>query len=254
MNTWVDFTRRSDPAHRDGTVLLKNNLARHGFPDVFCFWTKAPAIVASLYANAIRQMQTAGVLVLAQVTLNNYGRPLEAGVNPAFQDLSMLNQLLGPNAIRLRFDPIIAGFTSPAHFKQTVAQAVRHNINRITINFLVSQYKNCQSALNNAGILFHNPTIPERVAIIKKLRDLTPNSIDLAACAESVALCRQLSFLKPAACADPAWAVLLRPDLRYFHKHGSRKDCGCVYTDDWGVYRSRGGYRCPHQCLYCYAK
>jgi DNA repair photolyase len=36
--------------------------------------------------------------------------------------------------------------------------------------------------------------------------------------------------------------------------HTSRKGCGCFYTHDWGEYPSKGGYPCPHKCLYCYAK
>ena len=142
--SWIDFTRRNDPAHPQGLKLLQNNIAQHGYPKVLCFWTKAPDTVARLYHDVIIDMQNHYTLVLAQVTINNYPE-MEPGVKPEpltslvnIQGSSIpLHRPISSDAIRIRFDPIIVGYTTPKHFKQTLNVAVRHSIKRIITNFLV---------------------------------------------------------------------------------------------------------------------
>jgi len=63
MSSWIDFTRRNDPAHPDAVLHLRRMLQSRKLPDVFCFWTKNPEFVANEYANAIRHMHERGVLV-----------------------------------------------------------------------------------------------------------------------------------------------------------------------------------------------
>ena len=84
---------------------------------------------------------------------------------------------------------------------------------------------------------------------------MTPKGVELAVCAESNGLRRKMPQLKKAQCSDPNWAISIKPELKgRFKVNSSRPGCGCVYDDDWLDYRSRGGYKCPFGCLYCYAK
>lgn len=251
--TWVDFTRRNDPAHPAGVEILEKKLLQ-GFPHVFCFWTKAPVKVASLYAHHIKKMQEQGTLVLSQVTLNNY-KEMEPGVNDFDKNLGPLIELLGgPQYIRLRFDPIIVGYTTPAHFSKTVEVALKHGIKRIIVNFLVPEYKGVGLLLAKKGFKIQKPSHEMKVEILSRLLSMS-RGIEIAVCAESFALTNDLPQLKKAACSDAEWAEELRPDLKgIFTLRPSREGCGCCYSADWGIYRNWGGYACPHQCLYCYAK
>ena len=79
---WIDFTRRNDPAAPFWVRRLQEQLETQERPDVLCFWTKAPAVIAALYGATIRALQQAGTLVLAQVTDNHYGHVLEPGISP----------------------------------------------------------------------------------------------------------------------------------------------------------------------------
>ncbi|MBC8232250.1 DUF1848 family protein [bacterium] len=256
MNWWMDFTRRNDPAHPAGLVQLQRQLADNSYPHILCFWTKAPAILSEMYFDTIVDMQKEDVLVLAQVTINNYFAPMEPNITPAMIDLTQLVRLIGSDSIRIRFDPIIVGYTTPAHFKQTVAIATKHNIKRIVTKFLIPEYKGVGKLLQQQGFNIEQPTLSHQTEILARLLNVaTDAGVELAVCAETANLIQELPKLKPAACADPDWATALRPDFHGLLQHRpSRPGCGCVYSGDWGEYRSRGGYTCPHQCLYCYAK
>jgi hypothetical protein len=76
MTSWIDYTRRNDPACEAGVDRLRSKL-QGNFPDVFCFWSKAPGKIFTLYSDLIKKMQDNGTVVLAQFTINNYGEPLE---------------------------------------------------------------------------------------------------------------------------------------------------------------------------------
>jgi hypothetical protein len=258
--SWIDFTRRNDPACPAGVDLFRQQLSQHGYPSVLCFWTKAPATVAELYHDAIAEMQNWGTLVLAQVTMNCYGQDMEPGITPEKRDLGPLVDLIGAGAIRLRFDPIIPGYSTMQHFLDCLAVARKHGIRQITANFLVAEYKGVGRLLQARGFDVREPTIRWKIDVIKRMHPYVVNTdVEIAVCAESAYLAtagdHHLPWLKPAKCADPDWAISLCPDLAdTFKLRPSRKGCGCAYSGDWGQYRNRGSYRCPHGCLYCYAK
>lgn len=251
---WIDYTRRSDPAHPAGVERLKAKLGQEGYPRVFCFWTKAPKNVAVLYRELIAEMKQNGTMVLAQVTLNGY-RELEPGIRPEFTALEDLVALLGDHKhVRARFDPIIPGYTTPGHFKRHLQVITEAGIEQTTINFLVPSYKDVGKILRKRKINFHEPIEQEKLDIANRLKEMADKyGVKVAVCAESAEIAKQIPGILRARCADPEWAWNL--DVKEnFSRRPSRKGCGCVYSDDWGEYHSRGGYRCPHGCLYCYAK
>ncbi len=249
-NRWIDFTRRNDPACQQGLDRLQAQLKKYGYPGVLCFWSKNPQGIALLYNEIIKEMQANGTVVLAQFTINNYGLKLEPGISSGMLDLSGIIELLGPDKIRLRFDPIIPGTTNISHFRATIEIAQNFGIKRIIANFIMPEYKGVGKLMASEGITIAHITDPQKQAILCRMLSMLKDiGIELAVCAETAALANY--GLKSASCADPQWArqfgveVVGRP---------SRKGCGCCYSDDWGQYRSRGGWVCPHGCLYCYAK
>lgn len=256
--TWVDFTRRSDPAHPMGIKYLERNLRKFGAPKVFCFWTKAPAIVAKMYEDIVLKMQSEGCMVLAQITLNGY----ESKMEPIQHERTLIGplaDLLGdPKRIRLRFDPIIPGYTQKGHFESCVVAAAGHGIDQITTNFLVPSYKGVGKLLKEEGYQIFSPSWKWKVGTLRTLvHEARKRNVTVAGCAELYRdkIAQEVPGLRISGCSDPTWATSLNPGLKdAFTPRASRPGCQCVYTADWGRYASRGGYRCPHNCLYCYAK
>ena len=248
----IDYSRRTDPACAAGLKLFQKRLRLDKPPAVLHFWTKAPAVLAELYGPIIRQLQAAGSIVCAQVTLNAYDPPLEA-VSREMRELGPLVGLLGKQAVRLRFDPIILGYTTLHHYKQVLAAAERYQLRRITVNFLVPGYEGVGNLLAQYGISAEQGSVQRKIATLQRLRAATPKEIDLAVCAETAALWQQVPGLTRASCADPAWFKALGL-VEEVSGHASRPGCGCLYSADWGKYPTQGSYICPHKCLYCYAK
>ena len=250
-NRWIDYSRRTDVACIAGLERLKSMLAKEGYPAVLCFWTKNPKGIAEIYSDIISEMQHHGTIILAQVTINGYGKVLEPGISDDMFDLSGLVKSIGSDHVRFRFDPIIPGFTTMHHFRRTVAIAEQFGIDRIITNFIVPGYKGVGKLLAKHGIIIPEITDVRRKDILGALSNvLCGSNISLAVCAETAKFADD--HIKTASCSDPAWAKQFgSPD---FKLNPSRKGCGCCYSADWGRYPSQGGWTCPHGCLYCYAK
>ena len=249
----IDYSRRTDPASIEGVDVLKNKIEKYGYPKLIHFWTKAPAVLFDLYKDVITDLKKNNVIVCAQITLNSYGLPLEK-VTSDMQELKNLVSLLGNDFIRLRFDPIIIGYTCMSHFKKTVNAAGKFHIKRITVNFLEPKYKRVGELLKKVNVDVVNAGQDKKIYVLNKLRNAAPDRIELALCAESSGLLKHVEGYNKASCADPEWFRCLGLEVDNIKGHFSRRGCGCYYTDDWGVYPTKKGYICPHKCLYCYAK
>ena len=253
---WVDYTRRNDPSTEYWANHLKEMLKSQGYPKVLMFWTKAPGTVAELYKDIVKDMQKNGTLVLAQVTYNGYGRELEPGVTPERVELKPLVDLMGPLHIRLRLNPVIAGYTTQSHIERVLEAAKEHGIKRVHTEFIRLGYKDVQYKM--ARFKIHESSRREKIDF---LRDFVEQGrkygVEIAGCAESNEenLYDEVEGLVKCGCSDKNWAEALKPEYKgIFRTRSCRPGCLCCYTDDWGEYSSRGAPNCPHQCLYCYAK
>jgi hypothetical protein len=253
---WVDYTRRNDPATQYWVEHLKKKIKARGYPYVLCGWTKAPAVVAELYGETIKDMQAHGTLVLCQVTYTGY-TDLEPAVTPERAELGPLVDLLGADHVRLRFDPIIVGYTRDEHFQRCLDAAVKFHINTIATKFIILRYKNVAEAMHEFGV----DRVATKAEMVDILRGYVARAgkvgVTMSGCAELKAadIIKDVPGLLMHGCADMAWAEALRPDLKgLFKPHRSRTGCNCCYTEDWGLYKNQGGPRCVHQCVYCYAK
>jgi hypothetical protein len=254
----VDFTRRNDPACLAAYQCFSGCLEKREAPSVLCFWTKAPNTVAAMYEKEIQMLQEQGTLVLCQTTLNLGGyRVLEPNITRDAVKLGKLISLLGsPKHIRARFDPIIFGFTTPKMFAEHCKYIAGYGITRTTVNFMVFSYKDIRDQFKAKGFPVAEPTLERKRRTLETISEIASRyNIEVAVCAETSAYAGQIPGILPARCSDPNWALSLLPDLSERVKgHPSRKGCGCIYSDDWGIYRNKGGWSCPHQCIYCYAK
>ena len=257
MNTWIDYTRRNDPAQEYYVSKLAKMITKQT-PDVLCFWTKNPGFIVEHYTPMIKELVARGTIVLAQVTVNTgYGK-LEPNVNTTDHGgLSDLCALLGPGRVRVRFDPIILGFTTPGMFERCVEACFYNGVERITTNFLVPSYKGVGKLLKEKyGIDARVATNAKRVRVLRRIVNIAAiHGIEVAGCAEIYrdGIDGQVPGLIRAGCSDASWAQQFNPGL-IFTQRSSRPGCQCCYSGDWGVYASRGGPPCPHQCVYCYAK
>ena len=261
MATWVDFSRRNDPACEQAFRVFCEQISRAEksgkLPEVICFWTKNPGLVADLYAGPIQYYQRQGVTFLAQVTVNDYGREIEPGA-PDFESaragLRKLAKWLPANAIRLRLDPIIPGVTAPRHIKQLGKIVVEFDISRITVNMIQWKYKGIDKLWRSMDKEPIEWDEPKKLQVLQTIRDLVPSQCSIAACAETSWATEHLPWLQPTGCATPEWAGEVLGYIPEIFGHASRQFCGCLYSGDWGQYASKGGWKCPHQCAYCYAK
>jgi len=261
-HTWIDYTRKTDPACPAGVKRIGvriNDLYFHEkpFPDVVCFWTKNPAGLAKMYQSLITGMKEQGVVVLAQVTINPGYQPLlEPGIKREFWRLDELAELLGsPRHIRARFDPYIPGFTSLEMFERHCDLVSGYGIVRTVTNFVVKKYKDVRAVLKSLGIDGPKLSQQEEVEILAKMIEIAGKyGLELQACAEINQYPELVPGLLSPACSDAEWPKSLGHDLK-FKARPSRRGCGCCYSDDWGLYKNEtGGWACPHQCVYCYAK
>jgi DNA repair photolyase len=258
MSTWIDYTRRNDPAQQYYVDKLERKLmVRSNVPDVLCFWTKAPRFIAENYKDSISRMWDCDSIVLAQVTWNTGYELLEPNVTHAFSDLAALVDLLGSENVRLRFDPIIPGFTKLEMFKVCANHAAELGVRQITTNFLVPSYKGVGALLKeqfniNAAELASGA----KIDILNRMVEVADaRGVRVAGCAEIYrdGIDKKVDGLLGTGCSDPEWAREHNKSLS-FTVRPSRPGCRCVYTNDWGEYSDRGGPKCPHQCVYCYAK
>jgi len=211
-----------------------------------------------MYQKEIKKLQEQGTLVLCQTTLNLSGyQALEPNITNNDIELDSLIKLLGgPVHIRARFDPIIFGFTTPRMFREHCKYISGHGITHTTVNFLQPFYKNVYKELKKQGLPVIKATLERQQYTLETLAAIASYyNVRIAVCAETSVFVDKIPGLLPAKCSDPNWAVSIAPVLADEIKgHSSRKGCGCMYSDDWGVYHNQGGWSCPHQCIYCYAK
>ena len=132
-------------------------------------------------------------MVLAQVTDNHYGQLLEPGILPERADLEPLVNLLGAGNIRLRFDPILPGFTTLEHFQACLEDALRFGIQRITINWIIiHKYRHVAMRLQRVGLTPREATEDEQAAFARDLLEQASGRVELAVCAESHTLVRSV--------------------------------------------------------------
>jgi hypothetical protein len=260
--TYIDVTRRTDPARIDQAWSNLYAVVRSfGAPWMVQLWTKDAAGALARGGSVMRCLLRYGSTLAAQVTVTGLGSTFwepRVPIEPFAGVAELISLVGGPDHIKWRYDPIIPGVHRPCRFRFLAGWAASLGITRCVINFIAppGRYKRVDRRLSNVlpgwakGMpgydhAWRAETAAELVEVGGEL------GLTVAACAESADLVGEVPGLKPAACGDYDWFVALSGrDPGRVPAGGSRPGCGCAAYFDVGLYGQRR--RC-HGCLYCYA-
>lgn len=237
----------------------------HAAP-VIVFWSKdyGPFLSGRYGPELLRR----GYRLLFHFTINSENPFLEPNVAPLqerLRQIGRLTELVPPEAIRWRFDPIC--------FYQTGDGRLQHNLHDLErIGYAVAEAgirecitsfahiyeKVARRATARGRCRFVDPTNGEKAEILTwMLEKLTPLGVRLALCCQKSvleALGGVVSGLGASACLSHRWIEAVYGPLGLSHRPdtGQRRSqgCGCHASKDVGSYRT---HRCRHRCLYCYA-
>jgi DNA repair photolyase len=181
---------------------------------------------------------------------------LEPNVAPLKQRLSTLNRLcdlVGPERVMWRFDPICRFEAAPGVFMTNDAAffELLQKIEKAGIRRCYFSFMNDYKKLANRGIKFKAIAEEDRIAIAgKMLRAAAKAGMELFNCCNEEIL-RTVPGIRMARCIDDA--ILKGTDRFGVHRSlplkPTRSGCGCHESRDIGSYEPK----CPHGCLYCYA-
>lgn len=260
--TYIDVTRRTDPARIDRVWGNLYAVVRaYGAPWIVQIWTKNAAGALARGGSVLRCLRRYGTTLAAQVTVTGLGGTIWEPAVPEvpFAGVEKLITLLGgPEHVKWRYDPVIPTVHSGECFDRLARQAAALGITRCVINFVAApgRYKRVDARLSRElpgwaeGMSDYDEDWQAGVAA-GLVETGSEHGLSVAVCAESAGLVERVPGLMPAACGDHAWFVALSGhDLARAPAGGSRPGCGCAAYFDVGLYGQR---RQCHQCLYCYA-
>ncbi len=241
---------------KEGYVLVRNPMNAHQIskislsPDVvdgIVFWTKNPTPMLDKL-DLLKDY-----MYYFQFTLNAYGQDVEAGVPsknniivPSFQKLS---DLIGPDRVIWRYDPIFLNETYTAEYHvryfEELAKRLSPYTKKCTISFL-DFYRNTEKNIAGLSIQKFTPEVQELLA--KNLSEIAHSyGLKMDTCAEGIDL--QKYGIEHARCIDDhLFGKLLNCPLKVGKDKNQRLECGCIESLDIGAYNT-----CKNGCRYCYA-
>lgn len=241
---------------KEGYVLVRNPMNAHQIskinlnPDVvdgIVFWTKNPTPMLD-QLDLLKDY-----MYYFQFTLNAYGQDVEAGVPsknniivPSFQRLS---DLIGPDQVIWRYDPILINdtYTVDYHIRyfEALAKRLSPYTKKCTISFL-DFYRKIEKTTARLSIQKFTPETEQVLA--KNLSEIAHSyGLRIDTCAEGIDL--QKYGIEHARCIDDRlFSELLHVPLQAEKDKNQRLACGCVESIDIGAYNT-----CKNGCRYCYA-
>ncbi|MDI6881090.1 MAG: DUF1848 domain-containing protein [Desulfitobacteriaceae bacterium] len=222
--------------------------------DVLVFWTKNP----QPFLPYLEELDSMGYRYYFQYTLNSYPIELEPHIpdlRSRIQTLQSLAEIIGPDRVIWRYDPImisnITGYDYHKKVFQEIAEGLKGSTKRVVIS-LVDSYRKASSQfklLAKEGV--HISEGIDSIYLEDLMRTLvrisSKNGFEIFSCAETIDL--SPFGVLPGKCIDDQYIkrvfgvnVISRKD-KY-----QRLECGCVQSKDVGVYAT-----CLHGCKYCYA-
>jgi hypothetical protein len=215
--------------------------------DGFIFWSKNPAPMLGCLTFCL-----ANYAYYFQFTLNAYGQTIESGVpdkEDAIMTFRRLSDLIGPDRIVWRYDPIILSDTMTLswhldHFNELAGQ-LESFTSDCTISF-IDIYRKILRAMRHYDLRPPDPgQIRELAAgMVGICRE---HGIRLQTCAEAI----DLSDLGigHARCIDcDKMSAISGKPVKAGKDKNQRPACGCSVSADIGIYNT-----CRYGCIYCYA-
>ena len=214
--------------------------------DCIVFWTKnAENIIPHL-------PQLNNYKYYFQYTVNPYNKLIEENVpvkKEIIRSFKLLSDLLGPNKVVWRYDPIIItpeiDIAYHLRYFEELAKRLFKYTNRCVISF-VDLYKKTVS--NTKSLMMREPSEEEIHALAKSLSSIAEYyQMEIQTCSESENL--DAEGIKHGCCIDRELIeniIGYKIDIK--KDKNQRKECGCVESIDIGAYNT-----CLHACKYCYA-
>ena len=224
--------------------------------DVIVFWTRNPVPLLPY----LDELDGLGFRYYFQYTVLKNPRELDQN-GPAFDQavntFQRLSQKIGPDRVIWRYDPIVfTDKTSTSFHRETfeeIAQKLRGYTHRSVISvmdFYRKTQKRMQELEKNGLKIqpFHNSADSRFDALMSALASsAAKNGMEIVSCAEELDL--SLYGIKPGKCVDDEYiSRVFGMEVGHKKDPGQRKACGCVTSQDIGMYDS-----CLFGCQYCYA-
>ena len=242
LETGYVCTRNPMNCHQVSRISLSPDVV-----DGIVFWTKNP----SPMLHKLHLLKDYPYYF--QFTLNAYGKDMEAGIPnkndvivPAFQKLS---QMIGPERIIWRYDPIILTpkYTAQyhVHYFEALAKRLSGYTDKCIISF-VDMYRHLRTVSRDMQFLPLGTA--EMYELAGHFADIALKySLKLETCAEAVALSQ--FGISHGHCIDgELFERITGQPLSLAKDKNQRKECGCMASIDIGMYNS-----CANGCKYCYA-
>lgn len=234
----------------------------------FVFWTRN----ATPFLPSLRRLLDMGYRGYFQYTITPYGKPFElSGPSEAqaLEGLAAVSDLLEPEFVQWRYDPIIISDVTPWYWHlaqfERLAEELMGRTTTCVISFAQLYAKN-RSALDSLGCAYryvpvaeglrpkHGTVLPaaERRTLATELARIGARyGLRVAACCDS-ALVDESAGVFQSHCLDRDLIRRLRPEVAYsaarLREKPTRAGCGCFESVDIGAYDT-----CPFGCVYCYA-
>lgn len=223
---------------------------------VIVFWTRHPTPLLP-YLSELTQR---GFKYYFLMTLLNYPREIEALTPPlpvALKGLRALSEMIGPERVIWRYDPVVFSNKTTAKFHQLsfefIAQALKGYSRRAMISIVdvYAKVKHRLAALASQGIevipLEADPGGWFGELMTSLAKTAGRYGLELVSCAEEIDLVPY--GIAAGKCIDDRYIKKALDVLVTDKKDpGQRKACGCVASRDVGMYDS-----CLFGCSYCYA-
>lgn len=219
----------------------------------YVFWSRRPGPLLS----EMVALRDGGTPVLAHITINGYGPPIESH-NPSFdaalRDFECLAVSLGPEAVSWRYDPILLApdLTPSVHVArfERIARALQGLTKRCTfsfVDFYGKTTRNLGRIERSRGAAFERPSIEVKRALAKELAARAQaRGMEFLSCCDDALLGEGVGKSR---CIDPtAIERVLGAPIGPTKPGPTREDCGCVRAIDIGAYDT-----CAFGCAYCYA-
>ena len=213
------------------------------------FWTRFPGLLV----GQARRLAGRGYRFYFQFTITDYPAPLETHkpkLDRAVHAFRALADAISPERVFWRYDPILLSEATPLSYHlqkfEELAQALEGATRRCYFS-IIDLYNKTQRNLRQAGIAVRQPSLEERRALIRDLRDLAmPRGITLYSCCEDDLVGEGV---EKAHCVDSEVFCRLWPELKVqLPARPTRAQCGCIESIDIGAYDT-----CIFGCVYCYA-
>jgi hypothetical protein len=240
---------------REGFAMVRNPLYPKNITKVslqpdhidgIVFWTKNPQPMI----EKLKELDERGYFYYFLYTITAYGKDLEPNIiskEELIKTFLHLSELVGPQRIIWRYDPIILTDTIDENYHvdnfYNLASLLRGITSKCITSFMVG-YKKC--IRNMDSIKLEHPDLSKKSSILTSLKQVASHfNIELSICADD----DQFDDIKPSCCIDPEIIKLFSEKKPENKKDTSQRiKCNCTESIDIGAYNT-----CMHHCIYCYA-